>query len=116
MGENPWWHPSKADLDGAEPLPDEIELAPDYSADLPLWGCDGSGMIDWRDTRFAPELLDRLAAWQREFDDNYHWDTGWRSTEVRDRWTSQIRDLAEDVRAQLGSRARLIVRLWPLGK
>ncbi|MDX6335821.1 MAG: hypothetical protein QOG05_3161 [Streptosporangiaceae bacterium] len=36
MGENPWWRPGKDDLDWAEPLPDEIELAPDYSADLPL--------------------------------------------------------------------------------
>jgi hypothetical protein len=116
MGENPWWDPSKGDLNSAEPLPDEIELAPDYSADLPLWGCDGSGMIDWRDTKFPPELLDRLAAWQLEFDGNYRWDSGWRSTEVRDRWASQVRDLAEDVRAQLGTRATLIVRLWPLGE
>lgn len=28
-------------------LPDLIELAPDYSSDLPLWGCDGSGNIAW---------------------------------------------------------------------
>lgn len=116
MGENPWWHPGEDDLDWTGPLPDKIELAPDYSADLPLWGCDGSGIINWRKTKFSPELLDRLAAWQREFDDNYHWDTGWRSTEIRDHWTSQVRDLAEDVRAQLGTRAELVVRLWPLGE
>jgi hypothetical protein len=72
-------------------------------------------MIDWR-TPGSPELLDRLAARQREFDDNYHWDTGWRSAEIRDRWASKIKDLAEDVRAQLGRRATLIVRLWPLGE
>jgi hypothetical protein len=62
MGENPWWHPSQDDLDRDEPLPDLIELAPDYSADLPLWGCDGSGNIAWQDTKFSPQLLDRLLA------------------------------------------------------
>jgi hypothetical protein len=116
MGENPWWYLNKDDLVSAEPLPDKIELAPDYSADLPLWGCDGSGMIAWQDTKFSPELLDRLAAWQREFDGSFRWDTGWRSAEARDRWAGQVKDLAEDVRAQLGARATLIVRLWPLGE
>lgn len=26
-----------------------------------------------------PQLLDRLAAWQQEFDAYYHWDRGWES-------------------------------------
>jgi hypothetical protein len=52
MGENPWWHPSERDPVQDEPLPDLIELAPDYSADLPLWGCDGSGNIAWQNTKF----------------------------------------------------------------
>jgi hypothetical protein len=39
-------------------------------ADLSLRG--ESGNIDWRFTRFPLELLDRLAAWQRESDDNIH--------------------------------------------
>ncbi|HKA98275.1 MAG TPA: hypothetical protein VKD66_18580 [Streptosporangiaceae bacterium] len=60
------------------------------------------------------QLLDRLAAWQREFDDNFHWDRGWRSAQIRDRWASQAEELAADVRAELGTRAELTVRLWPL--
>jgi hypothetical protein len=114
MSGNPWWHPGKDDLDRDEPLPDEIELAPDYSAELPLWGCDGSGMMAWQDTKFSPGLLDRLAAWQQEFDAGFHWEKGWRSAEIRDRWASQAEELTADVRTELGTRAKLTVRLWPL--
>jgi hypothetical protein len=113
MGVNPWWHPSEDDLDWDEPLPDVIILAPEYMADLPLWG--DSGTIAWQRTKFSPELLDRLAAWQHEFDANYHWDKGWRSAQVRDRWARQAEELAADVRTELGTRAELTVRLWPLG-
>src|SRR5262252_7811966 len=70
MSQNPWWHPSDDDLGWDEPLPVIIRLAPDYSAPFPLWG-EGFGNIDWRYTKFPPALLDRLAAWQQEFDDNY---------------------------------------------
>jgi hypothetical protein len=115
MGENPWWHPSQDDLHWDELLPATIELAPDYSAELPLWG-DGFGNVAWQYTKFSPQLLDRLAAWQQEFDDNFRWNTGWRSTEIRDRWAGQVTELAADVRAELGTRAELTVRLWPLGK
>jgi hypothetical protein len=113
VSENPWWQPTDDDLAQAQPLPKLIELATDYDADLPLWG-DG-GNIPWQDTGFSPALLDRLAAWQQDFDANYHWDSGWRSAEARDRWTSQGEELAADVRAELGNRAELTVRLWPLG-
>jgi len=116
VGENPWWHPGKDDLDRDEPLPDEIELAPDYSAELPLWGDDGHGwgMLAWQDTKFSPQLLDRIVAWQEDFDANFHWEKGWRSAEARDGWASQAEELAADVRAELGTRAELLVRLWPL--
>lgn len=111
MSENPWWHPGDDDLDWDEPLPSEIVLAPDYTVDLPLWG-QGFGNIDWRFTKFPPELLDRLAAWQREFDDNFHWQSGWRSGTIRDHWAHQAKNLAADVRAALGTRAELVVHLW----
>ena len=59
MGENPWWHPREDDTDWDEPLPEVIELSPEYMADLPLWGDNGA--IAWQRTKFSPELLDRLA-------------------------------------------------------
>jgi hypothetical protein len=93
--------------------PGVVRLAPDYGASLPLWG-EGSGNIDWRFTKFPPQLLDRLAAWQRDFDDNYHYQTGWRSAATRDRWAHHAQRLAADVRATLGTRAELVVDLWPI--
>lgn len=43
----------------------------------------------------AAGLLDRLAAWQQEFDDHFHpWESGWRSAAIRDRWAHQAKDLA----------------------
>ena len=114
MSEHPWWHPGEDDLAGwDEPLPAVVELAPDYSAELPLWGA-GFGNIAWQFTKFSPELLDRLAAWQQEFDDSFDWQSGWRSTETRDRWAREAEELAADVRTELGTRAELTVRLWPL--
>jgi hypothetical protein len=114
VSEHPWWHPGEDDLAGwDERLPAVIELAPDYSAELPLWG-QGFGNIAWQFTKFSPGLLDRLTAWQQEFDDSFHWQRGWRSTESRDRWAREAEELAADVRAELGTRAELTVRLWPL--
>ncbi len=114
VSQNPWWHPSDDDRGWDEPLPRQILLAPDYMAELPPWG-EGFGNIDWRFTKFPPELLDRLAAWQREFDDNSHpWESGWRSAAIRDRWAHQAEDLAADVRAALSIRAELVVDLWPV--
>lgn len=115
MTENPWWHPSDDDLGRDEPLPPVIQLSPDYSAPLPLWG-EGFGNIAWQFTKFPPQLLDRLAAWHRDFDDNYHYQTGWRSAMIRDRWADQAKNLATDVQAALGTRAELVVDLWPIDK
>jgi hypothetical protein len=98
---------------GTSPFPGSSGSPPDYSAPLPLWG-EGFGNIAWQFTKFQPELLDRLAAWQRDFDDNYHYQTGWRSAAMRDRWAHQAIELAADLRAALGTRAELTVDLWPI--
>jgi hypothetical protein len=82
-------------------------------AELPLWG-EGFGNIDWRFTKFPPELLDRLARWQQDFDRNFGHDTGWESAVAQDRWAHDAKELAADLRAVLGTRAELIVDLWPL--
>jgi hypothetical protein len=113
MGRNPWWHPTEADPGWDEPLPSSIVLSPDYGAELPLWA-DGFGNVSWQFTKFSPDLLDRLAVWQQAFDAGFHWETGWLTTELRDRWASEAEGLAAAVRAELGTRAVLVVDLWPL--
>ena len=112
MSENPWWHPGAMISAGRAPSPGHRAL-PRLQAALPLWG-EGFGHIAWQFTKFPPELRDRLAAWQQEFDDNYHYQTGWRSAAIRDRWAHQAKHLAADLRAALGSRAELAVDLWPI--
>jgi len=81
-----------------------IRLARDYSAPLPLWG-EGFGNIDWRYAKFPPTLLDRLA-WQQEFDDNYHYETGWRSAPARDPWADHAKGLAMSWWSGTGSNCR----------
>jgi hypothetical protein len=112
ISDKPWWHPAD-DLDVEEPLPSVVILAPDYQAGndagLPLWGEEGQ--ISWRDTKFTPELLDRLHTWHEEFEENYRWNSGWGSEHVRARWAAEAGDLAAEVRAELGTRAELVVNL-----
>jgi hypothetical protein len=112
ISDKPWWHPAD-DLDVEEPLPSVVILAPDYQAGndagLPLWGEEGQ--ISWRDTKFTPELLDRLHTWQEELEENYRWNSGWSSEHVRARWAAEAGDLAAEVRAELGTRAELVVNL-----
>lgn len=110
MAEKPWWHPTDED-NWDEPLPEVVVLSPDYSAKLPLWG---DGQLAWQRTKFSPQLLDRLAAWQEQFDSNFHWDNGWNSEDTRQRWATEADQLAAAIRAELAGRAELVLDLWPL--
>jgi hypothetical protein len=112
VGEKPWWRAHEDDDGWDEPLPGVITLSPEYGAELPLWG-EPLGNIDWHFTKFPPELLDRLAAWQEEFDENYDYETGWRSDAAWDHWTAEAGELVAQLRAALGTRARLVVKLSP---
>jgi hypothetical protein len=115
MNENPWWRPAQEDLDWDEPLPGVIVLSPEYGAELPLWG-EGWGNIHWALTKFPPQLLDRLAAWQQAFDENYDYQAGWRTDAAGDSWAHAAKELAADLRAAIGTRAELVVKLWPRGE
>jgi hypothetical protein len=108
--DKPWWRPT-ADDDWDEPLPEVVILAPEYTVELPL---SGDGQLAWQRTKLSPALLDRLATWQAEFDNSFHWRKGWSSAAARDRWAGQAEQLATSIRAELGDRARLEVDLWPL--
>ena len=113
MSERPWWRPGQ-DADQYGSLPAVVILEPDYGAELPLTSED-EGMLGWGQTGFSPQLLDWLADWQEAFEAGFHYDTGWRSPQRRDEWARQARELEAAIRAELGSRAELVVHLWPLG-
>jgi ABC-type lipoprotein export system ATPase subunit len=106
MDERPWWHPSRDD-ECDEPLPTVVILEPDYGAELPL--TSEEGMLGWQQTGFSPQLLDQLATWQEAFEVRFHFDTGWRSRQLRDEWATQASHLEAAIRAELGSRAELVV-------
>jgi hypothetical protein len=111
MDERPWWHPSRDD-EWDEPLPAVVILEPEHGAELPLTGEEG--MLGWQQTGFSPQLLDQLATWQEAFESGFHFDTGWRSRQLRDEWATQASELEAAIRAELGRRAELVVHLWPL--
>jgi hypothetical protein len=67
-----------------------------------------------RATKFSPQLLDQLAAWQEAFEAGFHYDRGWRSPQLRDEWARQASELEAAARPELGTRAELAVNLWPL--
>ena len=113
VSEKPWWHPGD-DEDWDEPLPTVVTLEPEYGAELPLGG--GEGVLAWPRTKVSPQLLDRLAAWQEDFENGFGYDFGWRSQQARDLWAGQARELEADVRAELGNRAELAVNIWPLSE
>jgi hypothetical protein len=112
VSRKPWWHPDDGD-DWDEPLPAVVTLEPEYGAELPL---GGEGVLAWQRTKFSPALLDRLAAWQEDFENGFDYDSGWRSRQARNRWAEQAKGLETEVRAELGNRAELVVNLWPLNK
>jgi hypothetical protein len=112
VSRKPWWHPDDDD-DWDEPLPAVVTLEPEYGAELPL---GGEGVLAWQRTKFSPALLDRLAAWQEDFEKGYDYDSGWRSWQARNQWAEQARELEAEVRAELGNRAELVANLWPLNE
>ncbi len=62
----------------------------------------------------AAALLDGLASWRQEFDDNYDPMTGWTSHEIRANWAKEARNLEFELRRSLPENVELTVDLWPL--
>jgi hypothetical protein len=114
INERPWRLPESHDRELKGRLPGVVLLSPDYSVRLPIWSEEDAGQISWRTTNFSPELLDRLADWQSEFDENYHWEKGWTSEHALIQWAHEATDLIADLRIALGGQAELVVDLWPL--
>lgn len=104
---NPYWPPQCAQPVPGRPLI-PVRLSPDYDVELPLWG-------DWPlDTRLPDDLRDRLASWQVEFDENFHYGVGWITKGAKEHWVAQTDGLADALRKVLDGKAELEVDLWPV--
>ena len=75
-------------------------MAPEYGVDIPLWG-------PWEDLHLPHDLLERLAAWQHQWEHNVDWESGtWRSgPEALNEWRQVGEELADDLRSEVGDRA-----------
>ncbi len=102
MARRPWWTPTEQDLAWDRPLPNVVRFTPDY-AELPLWG-DGYGNISWQATKLPPFLLDRLAAWENKWEDNYDYEHGWKNEEMWREWLAEGSGLLADLRKELAGR------------
>ena len=69
---------------------------------------------DATDALVPEDLLARLIAWQRAFDDDVHRDTGRTSTMAETRWAAEAAVLEADLRVALAGKVDLVVDLWPL--
>jgi hypothetical protein len=86
-----------------------IRFMPEYSVEVPLFP-----QSDDTDALIPEDLLAKLIRWQSEFDENFHYEKGWKSTEVRDRWAAEAVPLEAALRETLKGKADLVVDLWPL--
>jgi hypothetical protein len=93
----------------AEGQPVVIRFMPEYGVDVPLFP-----RSDFTDALVPEDLLAELMRWQSEFDENFHYEKGWQSTEVRDRWAAEAVPLEDALREALKGKADLVVDLWPL--
>jgi len=84
-----------------------VKMMPDYTAPMPLWG-------DWWDLDLPAPLLRELALWQEDFDRSFHWEHGWASPRAREAWAKEAAQLEPLLRRTVGTRAEVVVDLWPL--
>lgn len=85
-----------------------LRIMPDYQCGVPLWG-PVSSCID-----LDAALVARLRLWQESFDENFHWDSGWKSQDSKARWSQEAEDIIVALKVALPPGVELEVDLWPL--
>jgi hypothetical protein len=78
---------------------------------VPLWPSS-----DATDALVPPDLIERLLAWQSDFDGSFHPEREWLSHEAKERWATSSAELEAELREALSGKAELVVDLWPLGQ
>ncbi|MGH3326752.1 MAG: hypothetical protein ACRDPT_02960 [Streptomycetales bacterium] len=83
----------------------------DYGADWPLWE---GGMIGPEDLDLSAGLAADLKAWQDLFEDYFHWESGWRTPEAKERYARDADTLLNRLREELGPGFDVQPDAWPV--
>ncbi|MEH0986267.1 hypothetical protein [Micromonospora sp. CPCC 205556] len=89
-----------------------LRLMSDYGAGWPLW--DAQGAVDPSAFDISPALTRRLQAWQEHFEEHFHYDTGWQSTEDAAVYAEEGKTLRRLLAIEIGWRADVELDLWPI--
>jgi hypothetical protein len=96
-----------------EPI-DRVKLMPEYGCDVPLWAGGNLDVDDCRQLGLSVGLIERLVAWQSEFDASFDVELAWsKHPAAREPWRAEAQVLAADLRLELRE-VQLTVDLWPV--
>jgi hypothetical protein len=90
-----------------------VKLMSDYSAGWPLWSAD-EGLLAPDAFSLSASLAADLRAWQDLFEDEFHWDRGWRTLEAEARYARTGPDLLHRLRRELGPAVLVTLDAWPV--
>lgn len=90
----------------------------EYGVDFPVWDLDQALGEDYEVSADRLNISDQLTAnilvWQRLFDENFHWEDGWRDPAARDEYADRGRRLQDRLQAELGRDVDVVLDLWPV--
>ncbi len=91
----------------------------DYGVVYPISDADGEVATEDEVLRVAgrpitPRLADALLAWQRLFDEHFHWERGWCSVAARDEYATEAPRLRDHLQTELSRDVDVVLDLWPL--
>src|SRR3954453_14226356 len=90
-----------------------VKLMSDYGAGWPLW-CTPEGLLDPESLVLSAMLVADLRAWQDLFEQDFHWDHGWRTLEAEARYARVASDLLYRLRRELGPAVDVTLDAWPV--
>ena len=86
-----------------------VRMMCDYGAGVPLFP-----QSRFTESLVPVELLEKLKAWQADFEEHFSPRHGWLSAQAKERWTTTAHALEPELRAALTGKAEIVVDLWPL--
>jgi hypothetical protein len=91
----------------------QVTLMSDYGADWPLWS-PPEGLLAPEAFSLSAGLVTDLHAWQDLFEQQFHWDHGWRTPEAEARYAQAAPQLLHRLRRELGPTVHVTLNTWPV--